>query len=111
MNVKSKWAEETLRACVCSSFERSCYFSKFYTSRVISQRDPPGPRQSKNDPCRLTSTRSIRSIEFPPIGMDRQNFPSMQLEFIIACNRSSLLNSINLEFQARLTRKSAFQWR
>lgn len=54
-------------ACVCSSFERSCYFSKFYTSRVISRRDPESSTIEERPECRPMLSRTAAKIaEFSP---------------------------------------------
>lgn len=62
--------------CVRSSFERSCYFSKFYMSRVISS-----PRQSMNEPCRPVGVKKYFNTE--------QDYARIKF---IEVSRSSLLN-------------------
>lgn len=66
---------------VCSSFERSCYFSKFYTSRVIFRIRPKDPSTIEERPvCRLT-LNNIMNIEH-----SRQAKSDMQLKSVIAFN-------------------------
>lgn len=56
----------------CSFFERSCYFSKFYTSRVIPRRDPgsfDNRGTSRADQLKLSILISSKI-------MDKQNLSS-----------------------------------
>lgn len=101
---RSDWSEENSYAC--PSFERSCYFSKFYTSRVISRRDPgvlDNRRTSRADRSVINVTRCWNISE--------NEAKSSKIKiYVNTCIWSHSLNSVHFKFQIYLLQSITFRW-